>query len=46
MGEGKFIFFIYNGDDNKIFDVIDNFVFVRLRRNQGFYIFGALSELI
>lgn len=34
MGEGKFNFFTHNGDDNKIFDVIDNFASARLRRRQ------------
>lgn len=45
MGEGKFIFFTHNGDDNKIFDVIDNFASARLRRNQGSHTPGASSEL-
>ena len=35
MGEGKYNFFTQNGDDNKIFDVVDNFASARLRRNQG-----------
>lgn len=46
MGEGKYNFFIYNGDDNKIFDVIDSFVFVRFRRYQDNRFLVVLSELI
>ena len=35
MGEGKYDFFTQNGDDNRIFDVIDSFASARLRRQQG-----------
>lgn len=45
MGEGKYNFFTQNGDDNKIFDVIDNFASARLRRNQGSHAPAASSEL-
>lgn len=45
MGEGKYNFFTQNGDDNKIFDVIDNFASARLRRNQGSHAAAASSEL-
>lgn len=37
MGEGKYNFFTQNGEDNKIFDVIDNFASARLRRQQGIH---------
>lgn len=46
MGEGKYNFVIRNGDDNKIFDVIDSFVFVRVRRGRNFYFLIVLNELI
>lgn len=45
MGEGKYNFFTQNGDDNKIFDVIDNFASARLRRNQGSHAAAASNEL-
>ena len=45
MGEGKYNFFTHNGDDNKIFDVIDNFASARLRRHQNNRSPAASSEL-
>ncbi|KAJ7383336.1 hypothetical protein OS493_028884 [Desmophyllum pertusum] len=45
MGEGKFNFFTHNGDDNKIFDVIDNFASARLRRRQDTHSPTASHEL-
>ncbi|KAL9989646.1 hypothetical protein ACROYT_G004213 [Oculina patagonica] len=45
MGEGKYNFFTHNGDDNKIFDVIDNFASARLRRRQDSRSPAASSEL-
>lgn len=45
MGEGKYNFFTHNGDDNKIFDVIDSFASARLRRRQDNRPSAASSEL-
>lgn len=45
MGEGKYNFFTHNGDDNKIFDVIDSFASARLRRRQDNRPPAASSEL-
>lgn len=45
MGEGKYNFFTHNGDDNKIFDVIDNFASARLRNNQSSQTPGASNDL-
>ena len=45
MGEGKYNFFTHNGDDNKIFDVIDNFASARLRNNQSSHTPGASNDL-
>ena len=45
MGEGKYNFFTHNGDDNKIFDVIDSFASARLRRHQNNRSPAASSEL-
>lgn len=45
MGEGKYNFFTHNGDDNKIFDVIDNFASARLRNNQSSRTPGASNDL-
>lgn len=44
MGEGKYNFVTHSGDDNKIFDVIDNFTTAR-RRNQGSHASAGSSEL-
>ena len=45
MGEGKYNFFTQNGDDNKIFDVIDNYASARLRRRPGGRSPAASNEL-
>ena len=44
MGEGKYDFFTQNGDDNRIFDVIDSFASARLRRQPGVHSPAALNH--
>ena len=45
MGEGKYNFFTHNGEDNKIFDVVDNFASARLRRGRDTRSPAASNEL-
>lgn len=45
MGEGKYNFVTCNGDDNKIFDVIDSFASARVRRGRDSRSQAASNEL-